>query len=71
MKPIWYFIGLLLTIVGVIVTITGIYYYFNPGDQQTILGEIHPDIWWGAVMLITGIIFFIKNRNVTVDENKV
>jgi len=67
MKPIWYFIGLLLLIIGAIVTATGIYQYFNPPDQQTVLGEFHPNIWWGAIMLITGIIFFIKNKNVTVD----
>lgn len=67
MKPIWYFIGLLLLIIGTIITLTGIFYYFNPPDQQTVLGEFHPSIWWGAVMLITGIIFFTKNKNVTVD----
>lgn len=66
MKPIWYFVGLILTIMGGIILLSGIYNLANPPANQVVLAEKHPDIWWGAIMLVVGIIYIIKNRNVTV-----
>jgi len=40
---------------------------FVPPERHTIMGDLHPEIWWGAIMVITGVIFYIKNRNVTVE----
>lgn len=67
MKPIWYFVGMLLTAIGVIVFCAGIYYYFVPPDHQTVLGETHPNLWWGAVILISGVLFLLTNKNKTVE----
>ena len=67
MKPIWYFVGLLLVTFGIIIFLTGIYFLFNPSTHTTVLGEIHPSIWWGAIMIIAGVIFLIKNWNVKVE----
>lgn len=66
MKPIWYFVGFILTIMGGIILLSGIYNLANPPASQVVLAEKHPDIWWGAIMLVVGIIYIIKNRNVTV-----
>jgi len=63
MKPIWYFVGLILLIIGGIIFLTGIYYLLNPSARYTVLSETHPNIWWGAVMLIFGSILYFKNRN--------
>jgi amino acid transporter len=68
MKPIWYFIGIILMIFGFLITVTGIYEYVNPPDRQTVLSNIHPSIWWGALMILVGILFYIKNKNVVVRE---
>lgn len=67
MKPIWYFIGLILLVFGMIIMLNGIYQLFVPQETPTILAELHPGIWWGAIMTVSGAVFYIKNRNVTVD----
>jgi hypothetical protein len=67
MRPIWYFVGLLLTVVGVIITAAGVYDLFVPPAHTTVLGELHPGIWWGAIILLAGIIYLISNRNKIVE----
>lgn len=67
MKPIWYFVGLMLLAMGAVVVGSGIYRYFNPGNAKTVLADLHPDLWWGAVMIVAGAIFLLVNRKVTVD----
>ena len=62
MKPIWYFVGLILFVMGVLILLTGIYQVFNPPVTKTVLGETHPDIWWGAVMSLFGLGMFLKTR---------
>ncbi|MGA2624903.1 MAG: hypothetical protein ABSF91_13675 [Bacteroidota bacterium] len=66
MKPIWYFVGLLLSVLGVIVTISGLYGLANPPEQQKVLWNLHADIWWGAIMIVGGVIFVLANRKKTV-----
>ncbi len=66
MKPIWYFVGLILLITGGIIFATGIYYLIIPPDTKTVLWEIHPNIWWGLIMIIFGLIMFLKTRKSSV-----
>jgi hypothetical protein len=63
MKPIWYFVGLMLLSMGTIVTLSGIYFFFNPPELKTVLSELHPSIWWGLVMVVAGTIFFLTHRD--------
>ncbi len=51
---IWLFIGSLLLIYGILILGSGIYDYYNPPERQTVLGNLHPQIWWGAVLLVMG-----------------
>ena len=67
MKPIWYFVGLFLTATGAIVLASGIYDLISPPAQTTVLAETHPGIWWGAVILVSGLLFFLFNRKRTVE----
>jgi hypothetical protein len=62
MKSIWYFVGLTLLVMGGIVFLTGLYLLLSQSEGRTILSRLHPDVWWGAVMLIAGAAFFFKNR---------
>lgn len=62
MKPIWYFVGLILLSMGAVVLASGLYRLVVPSSVQTVLQELRPDIWWGAVMIIAGGIFFFANR---------
>ncbi len=62
MKPIWYFVGLFLFVVGVIITLTGVYYYFVPSEEHTVLENLHPSLWWGCVITVSGAVFYFANR---------
>ena len=66
MKPIWYFVGLILLSMGVIIFLTGIYLLISPSQHETVLSNIHPNIWWGAIMMVFGGILFLKTKNKTV-----
>lgn len=62
MKPIWYFVGLILLLMGSIIFITGLYTLYNPESTQKVLSGTHPDIWWGALMAAIGLIYVLFNR---------
>jgi len=66
MKPIWYFVGLILSIMGVIIEINGIFLLSHPSTEIKVLSYLHPDIWWGGVMIIVGLIFLLKNRKIRI-----
>jgi len=66
MKPIWYFVGLILLAIGAIILLSGIYLVINPPEIKTVLYDTHPNIWWGMIMLIFGAILYIKNRKIIV-----
>ena len=59
MKSIWYFVGLMLLTMGIVILLSGIYFYFFPTGEKTVLQELHPNIWWGGIMIITGCIFLV------------
>jgi len=67
MKPIWYFVGCLLVLIGGIITGTGIYNLSSPPARSTAAAELHTDVWWGAAILLFGAVLFLFNRNATVE----
>jgi len=54
---IWLFIGTLLLIYGALILASGIYDLFYPPAQQTVLANLHAQIWWGAVLLVLGVVY--------------
>ena len=62
MKSIWFFVGLLLKIIGAVIAGSGVYSVFHPPVQQKIFSHLRPDLWWGMVMLIFGLVFMLLNR---------
>jgi len=66
MKPIWFFVGLILFVIGGIIFFNGIYLLYNPSLKPTVLSTIHPDIWWGALMVLFGGSMFLITRKQTV-----
>ncbi|MCJ7612613.1 MAG: hypothetical protein MUP19_10145 [Candidatus Aminicenantes bacterium] len=62
MKPIWYFVGLILVSMGVVINLTGIYDLFRGGEGDKVLGSLHPNIWWGELMAVVGGLFIFFNR---------
>jgi len=67
MRSIWFFVGLLLLIIGAIVVGSGIFYAINKPAHPLKLYNLHPDIWWGGFMGIIGIIFLWVSKKVKVE----
>jgi hypothetical protein len=67
MKSIWYFVGLLLTIIGILITVSGIFTLLNPPSEPKLLSHLHPDLWWGLLMTAFGLFFALWNRRKTVE----
>lgn len=55
MIPVWFFVGVILLIYGVIILGTGIYEFSSP--PPTVLAKTHPAIWWGALLTVIGGIY--------------
>lgn len=52
---IWFFIGVLLLIYGVIIFVHGVYGLFHP--PNVVLTELHAGAWWGALLVVLGAIY--------------
>lgn len=61
MFSIWALVGAILLVYGIIITGCGVYYMIN-GLPPTVAGESNPSLWWGAIILVAGIIFTIIGR---------
>jgi hypothetical protein len=53
--PVWFFVGVLLLIYGVLIVGSGIYHLSTP--PSTKLGHLHPAIWWGALLTVIGAVY--------------
>lgn len=62
MKPIWYFVGLILMIMGIAVLLEGVYLFYYPPEKPTVLAGTYPSFWWGSVMIVSGGAFVLKNH---------
>ncbi|MDZ7264092.1 MAG: hypothetical protein ONB16_05865 [candidate division KSB1 bacterium] len=62
MLSIWFFVGLMLTFLGAIIAGTGVYYIFRP-PQNVVLVELNASLWWGAIMIIAGLVFLLSALN--------
>ena len=60
--PIWFFIGILLTVYGVLILGSGIYGLFRPPQREVALSYLHADIWWGALLFVLGLVYVLKFR---------
>ena len=57
--PIWFFIGCLLLIYGVLILGASL---FNPDPPGVVLANLHAGIWWGALLIALGGFYAIKFR---------
>jgi len=51
--PIWFFIGALLAVYGVLILAAGVVGLFDP--PRVALANLHAGIWWGALLLAIGL----------------
>ena len=59
---IWFFVGVLLVIYGLLILGAGVYQYINPPAQPLVLAEYHAGIWWGILLLVLGAFYSVKFR---------
>ena len=51
--PIWFFVGLILLVYGLLVEIAALVYPIG----ATVLASMRPGLWWGAIMIVAGAAF--------------
>lgn len=57
---IWFFIGALLAVYGVLILGAGIWDVFYPSGLPQAMGHLHAAIWWGALLMGMGAIYLWK-----------
>jgi hypothetical protein len=50
--PVWFFVGLLLFVYGLLIFFSGVVEWSHPPD--TVLAELHAPVWWGASLTVLG-----------------
>ncbi len=50
---VWFFIGVLVLIYGVLILGAGLY-GMNDAVERVVLGRLHVDIWWGVLLILIG-----------------
>lgn len=58
--PIWFFIGISLLVNGILIVGAGIWEIFNPPANPVVLFHLHASVWWGAVLLLLGILYCVR-----------
>lgn len=58
--PVWFFVGVLLLVYGVLILGSGLAEWSHPPD--TVLAELHAPIWWGALLIVLGGVYCIVFR---------
>ena len=50
--PVWFFVGVLFLVYGVLIFGSGLAEWSHPPD--TVLAELLAPVWWGALLIILG-----------------
>ncbi|HUI53174.1 MAG TPA: hypothetical protein VLX60_15425 [Terriglobales bacterium] len=58
--PVWFFVGVLLLIYGVLILGSGLVEWSHPPD--TVLSELHAPVWWGGLLILLGGIYCYSFR---------
>jgi len=59
--PVWFFVGLLLLVYGVMIVISGLIEWNSPPPGVE-LTELHAPVWWGAVLTVLGSVYCLMFR---------
>lgn len=61
MISIWFFIGIALAVNGALILIAGLYQLINPpANPNIVLYSVHANVWWGALLLVIGLIYCLR-----------
>jgi len=59
---IWFFIGVLLTVYGVMILGYGLWELATGNVTNVVLANLHAPVWWGGIMLLLGIFYSVRFR---------
>jgi hypothetical protein len=59
---IWFFIGVLLSIYGVLIFGYGIFELVRGQTAPVVLAYLHAPVWWGALLLALGLFYGVRFR---------
>ena len=62
--PVWFFVGILFSVYGVLILVSGLAEWSHP--PNTVLSELHAPVWWGALLIVLGVVYcgvFRPGRN--------
>jgi len=57
---IWFFIGISLAVNGALIFAAGLYELAHPPQYPVVLFEFHAPVWWGALLLIIGVVYCVQ-----------
>ncbi len=60
MLPVWFFIGILLSVYGAIILVTSLSEWAHP--PAAVLSRLHPGVWGGVVLLVVGGFYALRYR---------
>jgi hypothetical protein len=60
---IWFFIGTLLLIYGIIITASNYAEVeFGAFGRKVVLADVHFGLWWGILLIVIGLMYFMVFR---------
>lgn len=59
---IWFFIGISLLVNGALIFAAGLWELVHPPAHPVVLFQYHASLWWGAVLLVVGILYSVRFR---------
>lgn len=59
---IWFFVGLLTLVYGLVLLPYGAWEAMTGHEAMTTLHELHPTMWWGALLTVFGLFYTVRFR---------
>lgn len=58
--PVWFFVGVLFLVYGVLILGSGLAEWSHPPD--TVLANLHAPVWWGGLLIVLGALYSSRFR---------
>jgi hypothetical protein len=68
---VWFFIGVLFLVYGVLILGSGVYGLFVPPLHPVAMSQLHIDLWWGAGMMVVGLAYVARFKPQRAKQSRV
>jgi membrane protein implicated in regulation of membrane protease activity len=68
---IWFFVGVMLSIYGIIILIANIPAFSTVATAHVVLEELHAGLWWSILLILLGALFLFLHwpgKHTTLDD---